>query len=410
MTSIISHYSELTYATYASLLLSKAADYTSLSSTPITNRPTQLGLTHYTAEFLEELLTWRILQVYSPFLRVEDATLATAFFANSSLHHIRAAQLYSVFASEFRLRQSPILRRFAPVHRTFNKIAQTNSATYDTIAQVAADAGISCSAIKMALSLLSEFSEATNSTRTVRRATALTLASALDWDTLAQSLLEDHSTLSDPHTPTSRIVRHRILRLGLSITYDVLPAIKKCKEMYFTHLHGRPSATRKSCELEYVEYRVAPTYQLNNDIGVHLVVQLKRAGLKKRTWKRAVRAVAVHVEDVQWDWSMTTRRSSGSHAPLRRVHARNEPERRIEPVFEFEHEVTVSREEPVDPLRRMKIGEEYAAVHARDGSGSTMAHLEASSRPSMSLRRNKLTLNGRMRPALHAVRRKWAYL
>lgn len=239
-----------------------------------------------------------------------------------------------------------------------NSRAQEDSEVFDTIARVAADAGVSYSTIEKCLKLLRDFSEPESTTgRSVAQPTATAMAEAGLWDDLARDLSEDHHALNSHNNAISRIIRHRARKIGISASRDLLPAVKRCRETYFSKLVcGTDVRTHGRFDPDYIEYMVAPRHQPHDNVGVHMLVQLKKAGFRKKMWKRTNSYVEVHPEDRQCSRSRTTRDSCGTHNPLRRLEARQERGPR---------EPAVDEDRLVDPLRQLKVGEEYGDVVGR---------------------------------------------
>ncbi|KAK5950338.1 hypothetical protein OHC33_008557 [Knufia fluminis] len=372
MSSTNSHSTTLTYATstYASRSSTKAADSTS-SATTLNNsnnsnnnstNPAALGLTPYTAEFLQELLTWRILHLYSPFMG-PHAGAAAYFYNDTTLRHINAARLYELFTSERKARRImkgvPVLSGLACAYRKCSPQAREDAEVYERIAHVAADAGVSCSAVERGLRLLRDFSETCSNSNNTGTATPSTTT---QWDDLALTLSEDRHTLKDYTDATTGILRHRLRYLGLSVSNDIIPAVARCEKQYFAKL-CRCYAT------DSVTYILAAPYQRNSDVGVQMVVHLSRSNLRKRGWKRVVSYEEVHAEDRLWtagtrNRSQESRDTYGTVNGLRRMPMPM-------PVRQHPHVRWAGMPETetlVDPLRRMKVGEEFGGVQRDSGA------------------------------------------
>lgn len=266
-----------THAAYASAFSSKAADDTSSASTRF--RPRQpLGLTPYTAIFTEELITWRHLQLYGSFMP-GCASVGPSFYYHSSLRHVNASRLYKLFKTELRMRQNSVLSEFAWLYRDFSTRAQKGSEVFETIAVVAADADISCSMVKKCLRLLKQFCAAKYTTSPWP--TANTMADAGAWDDLAKDLVEDIHALSRHDDPVSQIFRHKTERLGISVSTDLLPAVRRCKETYFARLISMTDVRKRKFDADYIVYMLAPHLQRSDYIGEHMLVQLKKVGNRK---------------------------------------------------------------------------------------------------------------------------------
>ncbi|KAK5091946.1 hypothetical protein LTR70_003043 [Exophiala xenobiotica] len=333
-----------THAAYAAAFSSKAADEVSSASTSFRSRQ-PLGLTPYTARFLEELITWRHLQLYGPFMP-GCASVGPSFYYGSSLRHVNAGRLYKLFKTELR-----------------------NSEVYETIALVAADADISCSLIKKSLRLLKQFCAAKYTSSPWP--TANTMADVSAWDDLAEDLVEDLHVLSRHNHPVSQIIKKKTEKLGISVSTDLLPAVRRCKEIYFARLTSTTDVRKRRFDADYIVYMLAPHLQSNDDIGVHMLVQLKKVGNRKKVWKRLVSYVDVQPENKQSSYSQTTSDSYGTCNSLRRVEAR-QLEKPLDQsdsdgsrvgLIQWETRqplhATSENEEFVDPLRHLKLGEQY---------------------------------------------------
>jgi len=355
-----------THAAYVAAFSSKAADEVSSASTSFRSRQ-PLGLTPYTARFLEDLITWRHLQLYGPLPGCASA--GPSFYYSSSLRHVNASRLYKLFKTEFRMRQNSVLSELAWLYRNFSTRTQEDSEVYDTIALVAADADISCSMIKKSLKLLKQFCAAKYTSSPWP--TANTMAGVSAWDDLAKDLVEDLHALSRHNHPVIQIIKHKTEKLGISISTDLLPAVRRCKETYFARLTSMTDVRKRRFDADYIVYMLAPHLQSNDDIGVHMLVQLKKVGNRKKVWKRLVSYVDVQPENKQSSYSQTTSDSYGTRNSLRRVEARQSEKpldqsdsdgSRVGLIqWETRHPLhaTSESEEFLDPLRQLKLGEQY---------------------------------------------------
>ena len=224
------------------------------------------------------------------------------------------------------------------------------------------------------------------------------MAASKHWDDLARDLVDDLYVLSSEDHAVFRILKNKQKKLGLSVTRDFLPAIQRCQATYFARLLWYPTDFDNQIAVQptpsYVGYMLAPAYQRNDNVGVHELVRLNRSSIGKKGWRRAVDYVDVHPEDkkvynkevhnnrVHWNDTTSPRHdSNGSLARLRRADAREE-QRRVhwsEPETESQDSygslVPLARVEArqeqgpgfiliesmmEDPLRRLKVGEEFA--------------------------------------------------
>jgi len=359
-----------THAAYAATFLSKTVDDTSSLSTIVgLRRP--LGVTPYLAIFLEELITWRYLQLYGPFMS-RGASVGPFFYYNSSLRQAEASRLYRAFKNELRLERNSVCCKLARFRRDFSARAQEESELCATIMVVAGDVGISHSMVEKSLKLLKQFSAARYTTSPWP--TAQTMAGVRAWDDLAKDIVEDHHLLRRHSHPVSRIIRRRTERLGLCKSAELLPAVGHCKEAYFARLLSMTDVKKETFDPDCIEYRLAPHLQGDDDTGVHMVVQLKKTGsTRSKKWKRIISYTDVGPKNNRSSYSSTTRRDSyGSYNPLRRVEARqpeklplghSDSEGSREGLIQWEtrrpsHAMGASVDFS-DPLRQLEVGEEY---------------------------------------------------